>query len=223
MATTTPISYNDKVGLEYVIGKIKIALDNGWVAKDGSKILSDYNFSKELKDKLDGIADGATRVILDAAVSATSENGVTSKGIANELAKYAALAGAEFTGAVKAATAAAATNDTTVATTAYVTSAISVALGQVVGIKFDGPYDDYNDLITKVPTGAAGTIYLVKNSGSVPNANDEYFWKDGHYELFGSTAIDLKNYVQFTDLVAITTAEIDKMFTDAGFVFPTTS
>ena len=223
MATTTPISYNDKVGLEYVIGKIKIALDNGWVAKDGSKVLSDYNFSKELKDKLDGIADGATRVILDAAVSATSENGVTSKGIANELAKYAALAGAEFTGAVKVPTAAAATNDTTVATTAYVTSAISVALGQVVGIKFDGPYDDYNDLITKVPTGAAGTIYLVKNSGLVPNANDEYFWKDGHYELFGSTAIDLKNYVQFTDLVAITTAEIDKMFTDAGFVFPTTS
>lgn len=223
MSTTTPISYNDKVGLEYVIGKIKIALDNGWVAKDGSKVLSDYNFSKELKDKLDGIADGATRVILDAAVSATSENGVTSKGIANELAKYAALAGAEFTGAVKVPTAAAATNDTTVATTAYVTSAISVALGQVVGIKFDGPYDDYNDLITKVPTGAAGTIYLVKNSGSVPNANDEYFWKDGHYELFGSTAIDLKNYVQFTDLVAITTAEIDKMFTDAGFVFPTTS
>ena len=223
MATTTPISYNDKVGLEYVIGKIKIALDNGWVAKDGNKVLSDYNFSKELKDKLDGIADGATRVILDAAVSATSENGVTSKGIANELAKYAALAGAEFTGAVKVPTAAAATNDTTVATTAYVTSAISVALGQVVGIKFDGPYDDYNDLITKVPTGAAGTIYLVKNSGSVPNANDEYFWKDGHYELFGSTAIDLKNYVQFTDLVAITTAEIDKMFTDAGFVFPTTS
>ena len=223
MATTTPISYNDKVGLEYVIGKIKIALDNGWVAKDGSKVLSDYNFSKELKDKLDGIADGATRVILDTVVSATSENGVTSKGIANELAKYAALAGAEFTGAVKAPTAAAATNDTTVATTAYVTSAISVALGQVVGIKFDGPYDDYNDLITKVPTGAAGTIYLVKNSGSVPNANDEYFWKDGHYELFGSTAIDLKNYVQFTDLVAITTAEIDKMFTDAGFVFPTTS
>ena len=223
MATTTPISYNDKVGLEYVIGKIKIALDNGWVAKDGSKVLSDYNFSKELKDKLDGIADGATRVILDAAVSATSENGVTSKGIANELAKYAALAGAEVTGAVKVPTAAAATNDTTVATTAYVTSAISVALGQVVGIKFDGPYDDYNDLITKVTTGAAGTIYLVKNSGSVPNANDEYFWKDGHYELFGSTAIDLKNYVQFTDLVAITTAEIDKMFTDAGFVFPTTS
>ena len=223
MATTTPISYNDKVGLEYVIGKIKIALDNGWVAKDGSKVLSDYNFSKELKDKLDGIADGATRVILDAAVSATSENGVTSKGIANELAKYAALAGAEFTGAVRVPTAAAATNDTTVATTAYVTSAISVALDQVVGIKFDGPYDDYNDLIAKVPTGAAGTIYLVKNSGSVPNANDEYFWKDGHYELFGSTAIDLKNYVQFTDLVAITTAEIDKMFTDAGFVFPTTS
>lgn len=223
MSTTTPISYNDKVGLEYVIGKIKIALDNGWVAKDGSKVLSDYNFSKELKDKLDSIADGATRVILDAAVSATSENGVTSKGIANELAKYAALAGAEFTGTVKVPTAAAATNDTTVATTAYVTSAISVALGQVVGIKFDGPYDDYNDLITKVPTGAAGTIYLVKNSGSVPNANDEYFWKDGHYELFGSTAIDLKNYVQFTDLVAITTAEIDKMFTDAGFVFPTTS
>ena len=51
MSTTTPISYNDKVGLEYVIGKIKIALDNGWVAKDGSKVLSDYNFSKELKDK----------------------------------------------------------------------------------------------------------------------------------------------------------------------------
>lgn len=216
-------NYNDEVGLEYVITKIKSALDYGWVAKDGTKVLSDNNFTTALKNKLDGIAEGATKIILDTVLSSTSTNGITNKAVFDEFSKVAYLAGATFTGTLKAPTATQGTQDTTVATTAFVSSAISAALSQITGIKFEGGYTSYQDLIIKKPTGESGVIYLVNNSGSSPNTKDEYFWDGTKYELFGTTAIDLSNYVQTTDLVAITTTEIDQMFEDAGFVFPTSS
>ena len=185
-------NYNDEVGLEYVITKIKSALDYGWVAKDGTKVLSDNNFTTALKNKLDGIAEGATKIILDTVLSSTSTNGITNKAVFDEFSKVAYLAGATFTGTLKAPTA-------------------------------TQGYTSYQDLIAKKPTGESGVIYLVNNSGSSPNTKDEYFWDGTKYELFGTTAIDLSNYVQTTDLVAITTTEIDQMFEDAGFVFPTSS
>lgn len=70
-------------------------------------------------------------------------------------------------------------------------------------------------------TGVNGVIYLVENSASGSNAYDEYAWinkgtdsePNYGYELFGTTAVDLTGYVQETDLVEITTAEIDEFFT----------
>lgn len=164
------------------------------VDKDGDKVLSDYNFSAAYKEILDNLA--------------------------TTLSAYMEKTGGTFTGPITLPAVAAETNDNTAATTAYVTSAIATALQGITGIKFDGPYESLDDLKAKVTNPDAGTIYLVTNpSGTLPNASDEYFWntKTHEFELFGSTSVDLSGYVKRTDMVAITTAEIDQMLKNAGF------
>lgn len=68
-------------------------------------------------------------------------------------------------------------------------------------------------------TGEAGVIYLVPNSGSAPNIKDEYIWinngttenPDYAFEKIGTTEVNLTNYLQSSDIEAITTAEIDEI------------
>lgn len=83
---------------------------------------------------------------------------------------------------------------------------IDNAIGSVVGISFEK--------VTTLPaTGEPGVIYLVPNSGASPNSYDEYVWitVDGtsKFEKIGTTDIDLSGYVLSSDLVPLTTAEID--------------
>lgn len=92
---------------------------------------------------------------------------------------------------------------------------VDTAVGAVVQIKFDADttgqgYTSLTDLQTKHPTGANGTIYLVQNTGTGTNTKDEYFWDSNSltYEKFGSTDIDLSNYVQKTDLAVVSDATI---------------
>lgn len=60
-------------------------------------------------------------------------------------------------------------------------------------------------------TGTAGVIYLLANSGSGQNIYDEYVWlsTSSTYEKIGTTDVDLSGYVQASEMVAITNAEID--------------
>lgn len=118
---------------------------------------------------------------------------------------YAKLNGPAFTGTPTAPTASSGTNTTQLATTAFVMDAVS----KVTGISFDGPYANYADLVARVTNPKPGVIYLVSNSGTIPNANDEYFWNGTSFELFGTTAIDLSGYVKTTDLVEITAEEVE--------------
>lgn len=55
----------------------------------------------------------------------------------------------------------------------------------------------------------ANTIYLMANEGSGNNIYDEYIVVSGKPEKVGTTEVDLTNYVQESDLVAITNGEID--------------
>lgn len=130
----------------------------------------------------------------------------TASNMQTALASKADLAGATFTGAIKAPTPTAGTNDTTVATTAYVVAAIAAALADVTGIKFE----KYNSVQDLPETGETGVIYLVPNGGSGTNVNDEYFWDSttNEYELFGTTAIDLSGYLKDTDVIEMTTQEV---------------
>lgn len=49
-------------------------------------------------------------------------------------------------------------------------------------------------------TGKAHTLYYVRNTGSSPNAYDEYTWTGTAYELMGTTAIDLTDYARIDKL-----------------------
>ena len=97
------------------------------------------------------------------------------------------------------------TNDSDFATEAYVDAAV----GSVTGISFE--------VVQTLPSsGAAGTIYLVPNSGSGTNTYDEYIWITvsgaGRWEKIGTTAVDLSGYVQFSDVTLATNAQINALF-----------
>lgn len=202
------INYLDKPDLLYVITKIKAELDAGYVAKDGEKVLSDVNFTQELKDKLDGIAAQATKVIVDAALTADGTNPVEGKAIYTAIQNI--LNSPTFTGTPKAPTANTGTNDDQIATTEFVTTAITAALESITGIKFQvvegGSLPEY---------GEAGTIYLLEKTDGKTSQNNyaEYVWVNGAWEYIGDTgSVDLTGYVKTEDLVPIPTTEIDSIF-----------
>lgn len=56
------------------------------------------------------------------------------------------------------------------------------------------------------------TIYLIANVGEEDNSYDEYIVYNGTPEKIGTTKVDLTNYVQDSDLIAITNGEIDEIF-----------
>ena len=75
--------YLDNDGLLYLWQKIT----NAFVKKDGSKVLSDNNYTSDEKTKLSGIETGATKTIVDSALSSTSANPVENKAINTALGK----------------------------------------------------------------------------------------------------------------------------------------
>lgn len=88
---------------------------------------------------------------------------------------------------------------------AYVDSAV----GAITGVEF-------RKVNTLPATGENGVIYLVPKSGTPPTGNvyEEWIWisADSSFEKIGETTIDLSNYVQSSDLVEISTSDIDSMF-----------
>lgn len=71
-------------------------------------------------------------------------------------------------------------------------------------------------IVTSLPeTGKKGVVYLMAHAHGENDNYDEYIWLDDvkKYEKFGNTDIDLFGYVKKTDLVSVTNAEIDAMFT----------
>ena len=99
------------------------------------------------------------------------------------------------------------TNDSGFQDSQDVQDAIDAALADITGIDFQ--------VVQSLPqSGEKGVIYLVPNSGTGTNTYDEYIWVEpsggtAHFEKIGSTDVDLSGYWSKTELVAITTAEID--------------
>ena len=101
------------------------------------------------------------------------------------------------------------TNDSNYQTQAQVQALIDSELADITGI-------DFQVVQTLPSSGVKGTIYLVPKTGTSGDIYDEYIWltpagETAHWEQIGSTAVDLSNYWSQTDLVAITTAEIDEI------------
>ena len=166
--------------------KLTDLTNDGNFVTDANYVHTDNNFTTTLKNKLNGIATGAeVNVQSDWAVTNNSSDAF----IKNKPTKVS-----DFT------------NDSNFQTQSQVQQAINDAIGQITGLSFE--------IVQTLPaTGAAGTIYLVPNSGSAPNIYDEYVWVtsggSGSFEKIGTTDVDLSGYVQYSNLVAITNSEID--------------
>ena len=97
------------------------------------------------------------------------------------------------------------TNDSNFQTDTEVDASIAAAIADVVQF-------DYEVVQALPATGTKGTIYLVSNSGTGTNIYDEYIWIDGdpsgHFELLGTTEMDLSGYVQATEMTTISNADI---------------
>lgn len=189
------VEYIGNVDTLYILQKIKTALDAGWVVKDGTKQLSDENFTKLLKDKLDAIDDGAQVNVQSDwnQTDITADDYIKNKPVIPEGAVVDTAMSDTSTNAVQ-----------NKVIKAYVDDAIK----DITGIEFKK--------VDSLPaTGENGVIYLVaKTVTSTSNIYEEYIWisSDNAFEKIGETTIDLSNYVQTSDLSEITTDDIDAMF-----------
>lgn len=155
-------------------------------AVDANYVHTDNNYTTAEKNKLSGIAAGAqVNKIESIKVNGTAQT-ITSKAVDitvptnnNQL-----------------------TNGAGYQTASEVQTAINSAISGITGIDFQ--------VVTSLPaTGTKGVIYLISNSGTGTNIYDEYIWVTNRFEKIGTTEIDLSNYYNTTNLLALTNQEID--------------
>lgn len=147
---------------------------------------------------------------VDAALDATSENAIQNKAVKAALDLKAPLASPSFTGTPEAPTAAAGTNTTQIATTAFVKTAVDNAIAGVT--QFD------TQVVTELPaSGVKGVIYLIAHSHGSDDVYDEYIWNvtTSTFEKIGNTDIDLSGYVRTEDYVELTNADITALVAEA--------
>ena len=185
------------------LGKADTAIQSETVKSvDTTAGTSGINLSLSSAGKLDV-------TISSGSIASGNSNFVTGGTVYSTTSTLAPKASPSFTGTPTAPTASAGTSTTQVATTAFVTDAVSTAIGSITGIDFQ--------IVTSLPsTGTKGVIYLVSNSGSSPNSYDEYIWivpsgGSGRFEKIGTTDVDLSGYLQIS--AYITNAEIDTIVT----------
>lgn len=155
-------------------------------AVDASYVHTDNNYTTAEKNKLSGVAAGAqVNKIESIKVNGTAQT-ITSKAVDitvptnnNQL-----------------------TNGAGYQTASEVQTAINSAISGITGIDFQ--------VVASLPaTGTKGVIYLISNSGTGTNIYDEYIWVTNRFEKIGTTEIDLSNYYNTTNLLALTNQEID--------------
>lgn len=102
---------------------------------------------------------------------------------------YAPKASPALTGTPTAPTASSGTNSTQIATTAFVQSAVSSAIGNVNSFEVS--------VVQSLPTTNIDphTIYFISNSGSAGNIYDEYMYVNNNWEKIGTTEVDLSGYI----------------------------
>ena len=167
--------------------------DTTKVDKVAGKGLSTNDFTDALESKLEGVASGAQVNVVETIKVNNSALTVTDKAVnitvptnTNQL-----------------------TNGAGYQTASDVTSAINSAIGDLEGIEFE--------IVQQLPqNGDKGKIYLIANSSSgTNNSYAEYIWltSSSSYEKIGTTDVDLSDYYNTTNLVAITSGEIDTVCT----------
>lgn len=205
----------------------------GKVDKVTGKGLSTNDYTTAEKNKLAGIASGAEANVqadwsvtddtsdayiankpsIPSASSTTpSMDGTAAVGTGTTWARAdhvhptdttrAPLASPALTGSPTAPTASAGTNNTQIANTSFVNTAIANAVGDITSFEFS--------VVDALPdTGEAGVIYLIAHSHGTGDSYDEYIWLGSSYEKIGNTDIDLSGYQLSSELVELTSTDID--------------
>lgn len=114
------------------------------------------------KTKLDGIASGANKTVVDDALSSASANPVQNKVINSALAIKAAVASPTFTGTPKAPTPSASTNNTQIATTAFVQTVVASAV--TGAMLYKGTADTFTAITNT--SYKAGWYWIVSTAGT---------------------------------------------------------
>lgn len=149
-------------GLKYYHNRSKEV----FVAQEDGKGLSSNDFTDALLNKLNGIATGATRIIVDSAVNANSTNPVQNKVITAAVNLKAPLASPALTGTPTAPTATSGTNTTQIATTAFVQSAISTKIAAADAMIFKGTIGTGGTVTALPNTHSTGWTYKVITAGT---------------------------------------------------------
>ncbi len=126
---------------------------------------------------------------------------------------YARLVSPNLTGTPTAPTPQEGDNSSQIANTAFVVKAITDALSQITGISFT----KVTSFASLPNEGANGTIYLVPNKGTGNDTFDEYYWDGTKYEMLGTTAVDLSDYLKKDDAKELSTDEVQAVW-DSVFV-----
>lgn len=197
----------------YIVEKNK----NTFVAKEVGKGLSEANFTQQEKAKLANIESGAEANVNpdwsaqtgDAAIlnKPTKLSDFTNDVTENDYttAEKSKLAGIEAQANKTVVDNAVNASSTNPISNSAIKDYVDRAVAAITGINFS--------IVQTLPaTGETGTIYLVPNSGSSGNSYDEYIWIDSNFEKIGTTDVDLSDYMKETDMVPLTTAEIDALF-----------
>ena len=146
---------------------------------DGETVITAENLN-DIQDAIIDLEQGGT-ITVDSALSSTSENPVQNKVIDQALGAKAPLASPTFTGTPKAPTAAAGTNTTQIATTAFVKteidnqlSTVYKAAGSVASISaLPAPSASYLGYVYDVESAFTTTADFVEGAGvSYPAGTD---------------------------------------------------
>lgn len=215
----TSVSFVDLPGLQKTVDNTLNLLDKKVNAVPG-KGLSTNDFGNAEKEKLNGIAAGANKTVVDSELNAESTNPVQNAVVAqlnvalsNEIQTglngKASVNSPAFTGVPTAPTATQGTNTSQIATTEFVQNAIAnIGTEEFELIK----------IVQVLPeTGEPNKIYLVPISEeSESNKFNEFLWVNNAWEYVGTQSLNLEGYVKATDMEEITFDDIEQMFTESS-------
>ena len=167
---------------------------------DKSATVSTVTYNTTAK-KITKTINGSTTDVVTAAKIVTDGGGITSH---QDISGLAPKASPALSGTPTAPTAAAGTNTTQIATTAFVTSAVNTAVSSLYKVK--GTKATYSALPT---TGnVTGDVWNVTAAYGTYPAGTNWVWNGEEWDALGGS-IDLSGYVLQSDLATITNAEID--------------
>ena len=203
------VNYIGKQALTQIFTLIKTYVKDGFVAKDGAKVLSDNNYTTAEKNKLQGITAGAqVNVIEEVKVNGVKVNPTEKSVDVKVPTKVSELTNdSNFLTSIPAEY----VTETELNAKNYqnadqVSQAIADAVGKVTGFEFS--------VVESLPqTGAKGIIYLVAHAHGTQDSYDEFIWVTDKFEKIGNTDIDLSGYLKKTDLVELTNEEIEQLWT----------